>query len=82
MIHLKTKPANGKTQRFAILIEPDDFIPTPKAPPQDNDQELFQIIRNHGEAIIWEFEEQNPFNLKERHTILTPEKFEAEWIGD
>lgn len=80
-IHLKTKPVEGKEQRFAILIEPE-FVPTPKVHPSVNELELQATIREHGQARIHEFEEQNPFHLKERMTVLTPDEFAKEWIGD
>jgi hypothetical protein len=81
IIHLKTKPKPGAEQRFAILIDPE-FIPTPKMSPEDNDKELIQAIKDHGEAVIHEFEVTNPFQLKRNRTFLSPEQLEAEWIGD
>lgn len=81
IVHLKTKPEHGGTQRFAILIEPD-FTPTPKRSDEDNNAELYQTARDHGVVRIAEFLEDNPFSFKDRYTEMTPEKFEEEWMGD
>ena len=84
MIHLKTRHKPGVERRFAVLIEPDPdgFVFSPKASPEDNDKELHEYCEKHGEVRIWEFEESNPFQLKRNYTTLTPEQFKAEWIGD
>lgn len=81
IIHLKTIPKPGVEQRYAILIEPE-FIPTTKASHEDNDRELNEVIKEHGEVRIHEFEVTNPFQLKRDYTVLTPEQFKSEWMGD
>ena len=83
-IHLKTKLDKNQRledQRFAILIEPD-FTPTPKVSPKENDNCLLACIKEHGWAVIHQFEKDNPFILEPEPTTLTPGQFEKEWIGD
>jgi hypothetical protein len=82
MIHLKTRPVKGVEQRFAILIEPDTFVPTPKVSPKQNDEELYAHVEAHGFARIHEFEEDNPFHLKRNYTVLNPKEFKEQWMGD
>lgn len=81
IINLKTKPKPDEQQRFAVLIEPE-FIPTPKVHPNDNDAELYRTCKEHGVVRIAEFDPANPYRFNSHYTVLTPDRFEAEWMGD
>ncbi len=81
MIFLKTRPLLEGERRFAMLLEPE-FVPTPKASPRANDLELYATVREHGSARIREFNPREPYQPVKEDTVLTPEQFEAEWMGD
>lgn len=81
MIHLKTKP-HITPQRFAILLEPEDFVVTPTHSPAECDQDLYNFIKEHGSAKLAEFEPPPSLHFKDHYTHLTPEQFEADWMGD
>jgi hypothetical protein len=74
MIHLKTK-TSGHEQQFAVLLDPNIQIGA-----ITNDKELYHVVRACGFAKIGVFDDVG-FTVKAEN-ILTPQEFEANWIGD
>ncbi len=75
MIYLKTKNHKGFADMgCALLVEPDV--------PLHNNEELYAAVKTHGEAVIHEFDSNNPLKLKPNQRTLTPSEFEQNWQGD
>jgi hypothetical protein len=76
MIYLKSIAGDFHTMRHAVLVEPDlKGLVT-------NDQELYSMILNCGQATIMKFKDNNPFEFDGEPVKITAKEFCETWRGD
>lgn len=75
MMHLKSKAGKGLDRKFAVLLEPKI---NPSA--VSSDEQMYSEVAKNGKAVVAQFED-DLIHLKPQEE-MTPQTFEAAWMGD